>query len=228
MAEIKELHLGAPVRAHGTLSRIIYGGRVSLLVSLFSIVIALIVGGILGCIAGFFGGVTDSIIMRLLDILMAVPHLMLAVAVAAVLGGGTVSTAVAIAVGGIPPSARILRSTIMTIRNQEYVEAAKITGSTNLRIILKQILPNTLSPIIVDASLRLGGNIMAISGLSFIGLGVQSPTAEWGSMLNVGRAYIRDFWPMVTFPGIAIMITLFAFNVFGDGLRDALDPRLKR
>jgi len=220
--------LGTDDFGRDILSRIIYGGRVSLLISLLALVISLVIGGILGCIAGFFGGKVDTIIMRCTDILMAIPQLLLAVAVAAAMGGGILSTAIAIAVSGIAPAVRILRSTFMPIREQEFVEAARATGSGSLRIICVHVLPNSLAPIIVDASLRIGGSILAISMLSFIGLGVQSPTAEWGSMLNAGLGYIRDFWPLVTFPGIAIMLTLFGFNVFGDGLRDALDPRLKQ
>ena len=121
----------------------------------------------------------------------------------------------------------MLRATVLTIREQEYVEAARARGSSNLRIIVRQILPNTLSPIIVDSTLRIGTNIMMISGLSFIGLGVQPPTPEWGSILNTGREFITTFWPMITFPGLLIMLTMFGFNVMGDGLRDALDPKLK-
>ena len=138
------------------------------------------------------------------------------------------NTAIAIAVGFIPSYARLMRGQVMSLRGQEFVEAARVTGAGGMRIMLLHILPNTLSTIIVDSTLRLGASIMLISSLSFIGLGVQPPTPEWGSMLSAGRSYIRDFWPMVTFPGLAIMVTLFGFNLFGDGLRDALDPRLKR
>ena len=220
--------LGTDDMGRDILSRIIYGGRVSLLLSLTSLVMSLAVGGILGCVAGFFGGKTDAVIMRFVDILMSIPALLLAVAVATVMGGGMLSTSVAMAVSGMAPSVRILRSTILKIRENEFVEAARATGSNSMRIILVHILPNSLAPIIVDASLRIGGSIMVISMLSFIGLGVSPPMAEWGSMLNQGLAYIRDFYPLVTFPGLAIMLTLFGFNVFGDGLRDALDPRLKQ
>ena len=219
--------LGTDNMGRDILSRVIYGGRVSLLVSLLAIVLSLIVGGAMGAVAGFFGGKVDSVIMRITDILQAIPGLMLAVAISALLGAGTITTAIAIAASSIAPSVRILRSTILSIREQEYVEAARATGSGSLRIILTQVLPNTLSPVIVDTSLRVGTNIMQISSLSFIGLGVQSPTAEWGSMLSDGLQYIRDFYPLILFPGLAIMLTMFGFNVFGDGLRDALDPRLK-
>ena len=220
--------LGTDNMGRDIFTRIIYGGRVSLLCSVLAIILSLVVGGIFGCVAGFFGGRTDAIIMRLMDILMAIPGLLLSVAVSAVLGAGVFTTAVAIAVSGIAPSARLLRGQILTVREREFITAAKSTGSSDWRTIMKHILPNILSPIIVDVSLRVGGNIMMISSLSFIGLGVQAPTPEWGSMLNAGLSFIRDFWPLVTFPGIAIGLTLFGFNLFGDGLRDALDPRLKQ
>ncbi|MGI5970282.1 MAG: ABC transporter permease [Oscillospiraceae bacterium] len=210
------------------LSRVMYGGRISLLVSLLGLVISLVIGGILGATAGYFGGLYESTIMRLMDIIMAIPGMLMAVSISALLGTGMLNTAIAVSVGGIAPSARMLRAVVLTIREQEYIEAARARGSRNVRIIFRQILPNTLSPIIVDATLRIGGNIMMISGLSFIGLGVQPPTPEWGSILNSGRDYISSFWPIITFPGIAIMLTMFGFNVMGDGLRDALDPKLKR
>ena len=209
------------------LSRVIYGGRISLLVSLLGLLISVGIGSVLGATAGYFGGPYETIVMRLMDIIMAIPGTLMPVAVSALLGNGVVNTAIAVSVGGIAPSARMLRATVLTIRDQEYVEAARARGSGNFRIIIRQILPNTLSPLIVDSTLRIGTNIMMISGLSFIGLGVQPPTPEWGSILNIGREYITTFWPMITFPGIAIMLTMFGFNVMGDGLRDALDPKLK-
>ena len=209
------------------LSRVIYGGRISLLVSLLGLLISVGIGSVLGATAGYFGGPYETIVMRLMDIIMAIPGTLMAVAVSALLGNGVVNTAIAVSVGGIAPSARMLRATVLTIRDQEYVEAARARGSGNFRIIIRQILPNTLSPLIVESTLRIGTNIMMISGLSFIGLGVQPPTPEWGSILNTGREFITTFWPMITFPGIAIMLTMFGFNVMGDGLRDALDPKLK-
>ncbi len=209
------------------LSRILYGGRISLLVSLLGLLISVGIGSIFGATAGYFGGIYETIVMRVMDIIMAIPGTLMAVSVSALLGTGTWQTAVAVSVGGIAPSARMLRATVLTIREQEYVEAARARGSGSLRIIVRQILPNTLSPIIVDSTLRIGTNIMMISGLSFIGLGVQPPTPEWGSILNIGREFITTFWPMITFPGVMIMLTMFGFNVMGDGLRDALDPKLK-
>lgn len=210
------------------LSRIIYGGRTSLLVCIMSLAFSLVAGGILGLVSGYYSGVTDSVIMRIIDVIQAIPAFLLAICVSAALGTGIVNTAIALAVGFIPSYARLIRAQVMSIHDQEYVEAARLSGASSWRVMMRHILPNILSPIIVDTTLRVGAAIMMISSLSFIGLGVQPPTAEWGSMLAVGREYIRDYWPMVVWPGVAIMLTLFGFNLFGDGLRDALDPRLKR
>ncbi|MGM9612797.1 MAG: ABC transporter permease, partial [Butyricicoccus sp.] len=210
------------------LSRILYGGRISLLVALLSLLISTVVGVFLGATAGYFGGKYEVAVMRIMDIIMAIPGLLLAVAVSAGLGTGVFNTALAISIAGIPPSVRMLRATVLQIRDEEYVEAARATGATNMRIIFRHVLPNTIAPLIVDSTLRIGINILQISSLSFVGLGIQPPTPEWGSILSVGRAYIQDFWPLITFPGVAIMLTLLGFNLLGDGLRDALDPRLKR
>lgn len=220
--------LGTDNYGRDLLSRIIYGGRISLLVALLAVGISLVLGCFLGATAGYFGGWYEVIIMRLMDMLMAIPGILMAVSISAALGGGVFNTALAISVSGIPSYARLMRATVMSIRNQEYVEAARALGSKHMRIIFRQILPNTLAPLIVDTTLRIGMNILQISSLSFIGLGVQPPTPEWGSIMANGRNYIRDFYPLVTFPGIAIMLTLFGFNLFGDGLRDALDPKLKQ
>lgn len=209
-------------------SRIIYGGRISLLVAILAIVFGLVVGGALGISAGYFGGVYDGAIMRIMDIIMAIPGFLLAVCISAALGSGTVNTALAIGIGCVPGYARLLRSLVLGIRDQEYVEAARVTGASNARIMFRQIVPNILSPVIVESTLRIGGCILMISSLSFIGLGVQPPDPEWGSMVSEGREFIRSFWPMSTFPGLAIMLTLFGFNLFGDGLRDALDPKLRQ
>lgn len=220
--------MGTDEYGRDILSRVIYGGRVSLLVAIMAIAMSLVAGGLLGVVAGYFSGRSDSIIMRIVDILQAVPPFLLAICISAALGTGVEKTAIALAIGYIPSYARIMRAQVLSIRGQEYVEAARLSGASHLRIMLRHIAPNTLSPIIVDSTLKLGDCILSISGLSFIGLGVRPPTPEWGSMLSVGRQYIMDFWPMVVFPGLAIIMTLFGFNLFGDGLRDALDPRLKR
>lgn len=219
--------LGTDNYGRDILSRIIYGGRISLLVSLMAVVSSVVAGGLIGAVSGYFGGKVDAVIMRLMDMLMAIPGTLLAICVSSMLGSGVWQTAIAVAVGGIAPSCRMLRATALSIRGEEYIEAARASGSRNLRIILTHVIPNCLAPIIVDSTLRLGGNIMMISGLSFIGLGVQPPTPEWGSMLNSGREFIRQFYPLITFPSLAIMLTMFGFNMFGDGLRDAMDPKLK-
>lgn len=208
-------------------SRIIWGGRISLLVSLVSVLIAMVIGCFLGATAAYFGGIYDSVVMRCLDVLMAIPQFLLAVCINSALGSGLFNTAIAIAVGGIPTYARLMRATTLTIKEQEYIEAARAIGNHNMRIIVRHIIPNTFASIIVDSTLRIGYSILSIAGLSFIGLGIQPPTPEWGSMLNAGKEFIRDYPPMIVFPGLAIMVTLFAFNLLGDGLRDAMDPRLK-
>ncbi len=232
---IERLQMPSPAHLFGTdnfgrdlLSRIIYGARVSLLISLMSLVISLIIGIGLGATAGYFGGWYESLIMRICDIMMCIPGMLLAVCISSLLGVGVLNTAIAIAVSGVAPAIRMIRATVLQIRTQEFVEAAKATGSGHGKIIFHEILPNILSPLIVDSTMRIGGNILQISGLSFIGLGVQPPTSEWGSIMSAGQEFITTYWPMITFPGIAIMLTVFAFNVMGDGLRDALDPRSKR
>lgn len=209
-------------------SRIIYGARYSLVVSLIAVAFAMVGGAILGATSGYFGGVFDTIVQRIIDILMAIPSFLLAVVISASLGTGILSSALAIAVGMMSVFERIMRSSVLQIRDQEFIEAARVTGASTSRIIFHEIIPNTLSPIIVNATLCMGSAIIAISGLSFIGLGIAPPTPEWGTLLSAGREYIRDFWPMVTFPGVAIVITIIAFNLLGDGLRDAMDPRLKQ
>lgn len=218
---------GTDAYGRDILTRVIYGGRISLLVAIIAIAIGLVIGGVLGLIAGFLGGWYDGVVMRLMDIMMTIPGFLLSVCVSSALGPGVVQTAIAVSIGNIPGYARLMRALVMTIRDQEYIEAARVCGERNFGIMLKEVLPNTLSPIIVETTLKIGACILMISGLSFIGLGVQPPQCEWGSMLSEGRRYILQHGHLVLFPGLAIMATLFGFNLFGDGLRDALDPRLK-
>lgn len=220
--------LGTDNFGRDLLSRIIHGGRISLLVALLSVLIALVVGSFFGATAGYFGGKYETVVMRVMDILMAIPQFLLAVSVSAAMGGGVVNTAIAIGVGAIPGYTRIMRAQVLTVKDQEFIEAARCSGCGKMRIIFNHVIPNSLSPIIVSSTLRIGASILQISSLSFIGLGVRPPTPEWGSIMAAGREFLRNFWPIVTFPGIAIMITLIAFNLLGDGLRDAMDPRMKQ
>ena len=209
------------------LTRVLRGGRVSLLVALFSTLLAASVGTILGSTSAYFGGVYSTIVMRLMDILMSIPALLFAVLISAVLGSGIQNTIIAVAVPGVSQFCRIAYAQVLKESNNEYVAAATMCGAKPLRKIFRHLLPNALAPLIVQISLRLGNSIMMISALSFIGLGVQPPTPEWGSIISGARQYIRTFWPLITFPGIMIALTVISFNIFGDGLRDALDPRQK-
>jgi peptide/nickel transport system permease protein len=208
-------------------SRVLVGGRVSLLVAFTSIIIAAVTGSFFGAIAGYFGGKCELIIMKCTDILMAIPAFLMAVTVSAALGTGIFKTALAVGISSIPQFVRLMRAETLRVKDNEYIEAARASGATNLWIIAKHVLPNALSSTIVNVTLGLSLAILHISGLSFVGLGIQPPTPEWGSMLAGSRSYIRDFWPMVVYPGAAIVVTLILFNLVGDGLRDAMDPKLK-
>lgn len=210
-------------------SRIIFGARVSLQIGLVSIGIATFVGGIIGAISGYYSGKFDNIMMRLMDILLAIPGTLLAISIVAALGSSMINLMIAIAIGAIPVEARVIRASVMQVREQEFVEAAKAVGTSDLRIIFKHILPNALAQIIVQSTLGVASAILIAAGLSFIGLGIQPPFPEWGAMLSEGRAYmLSGYWHMTVFPGLAIMLTIYALNLLGDGLRDALDPKLKR
>ena len=208
-------------------TRVVYGGRISLLVAVMSCAMSLIVGAFFGMSAGYFGGRYENVVMRITDVLMSIPQFLLAILVSVALGTGLVNTAIAIAISTTPAYIRLTRATAMTIREEEYIEAANAYGTRSLRMLVKQILPNIVSPLLVETAMRVAGGIMAISGLSFIGLGVQPPTAEWGSMMSASITYFMDYPGLVIFPGCAIILTVFGFNLFGDGLRDALDPKLK-
>jgi peptide/nickel transport system permease protein len=208
-------------------SRIVYGSRTSLLIALLSVTFSSFIGVIIGCIAGFYGGRVDNLLMRFIDILLAIPSILLAISISSALDPGIINLMVAVGVGAMPGYARIVRASVMSERDQEYVEAARSIGAKDFRIILKHILPNVMAPIIVQATMSISVAILTAASLSFLGLGIAPPTPEWGSMLSSGRSYIRDSWYVVTFPGVAIMAAVFGFNLFGDGLRDALDPRLK-
>ncbi|BCS98048.1 peptide ABC transporter permease [Desulfoluna limicola] len=209
------------------LSRIIHGSRISLQVGFVAVGFSVVAGGFIGAVAGYYGGRTDNILMRLMDILLSIPQLLLAISVAASLGPGLLNLMLAVGIAAIPQYARLVRASVLSIRDQEYVEAAVSVGSSDLRIIFRHILPNCMAPIIVQATLGVAFAILIAAGLSFIGLGLEPPTPEWGAMLSGGREFIRDYPYMTIFPGLAIMITILGLNFLGDGLRDALDPKLR-
>lgn len=210
-----------------TFTRVVFGARLSLRVGFLSILIAIVIGCFLGLIAGYYGGMLDNIIMRLMDVLMALPGFLLALAIVAALGPGLENVIIAIGISYIPSFARLMRSSVLTIRELDYVSAAEAIGSSDARIIFRHILPNSLNPIIVMATLSLAGAILSAAGLSFLGMGAQPPTPEWGSMISSARPYLRVSHWSVTIPGLAIFITVLCLNLVGDGLRDALDPRMK-
>ncbi len=209
-------------------SRVVYGSRVSLRVGFISVSISMIIGVAIGAVTGYYGGRVDNIFMRIIDVIQALPDILLAIAIMAALGPGLTNLMIAVGIAAIPGYARLVRSSVLSLRDQEFVEAAKANGSSDFRILTKHILPNCMAPIIVQATLGVAYAIINAAGLSFIGLGLEPPTPEWGAMLSGGRAYIRDFPHMTIFPGLAIVLTILALNLLGDGLRDALDPKMKR
>lgn len=209
-------------------SRVVYGTRISLMVGVISVSIALFVGGSLGAIAGYIGGYFDTIIMRFIDILISIPSILLAISISVTLGGGLRNVMIAVGIGSIPSYARVMRASVLSIKDLQYIEAARALGTKKYRILIKHIIPNTLAPIIVQSTLGVAGAILAAAALGFIGLGIEPPNPEWGAMLNAGRQFIRDYPHMSIYPGVAIMITILSLNLLGDGLRDALDPKMDR
>ena len=209
------------------LSRIIYGASISMSVGLIAICISLIGGVALGAIAGYYGGTADNIIMRCMDVLLSIPTILLNISIVAALGSGLQNVMIAIGVSSIPGYCRIVRASILSLRDQDFVEASRAAGASDFFLITRHILPNCMAPLIVQATLRIGAAILSCASMSFLGLGIVPPTAEWGSMLSTGRDFLRDAPHVCIFPGLAIMAAVFSMNLVGDGLRDALDPKLK-
>lgn len=209
------------------LIRIVFGSRISLSIGFIAVLFGLIVGGVLGAVAGFFGGKIDNIIMRLCDVFLAVPMMLMAIVIVAALGASIVNLVIALSISSVPTFARIVRSAVLTVRDMDYVEAARAIGVKTPRILARYILPNCMGPIIVQTTLRVAATISNTAALSFLGLGVKAPQPEWGALLSSGREFIRDSGYLACIPGICIMLTILALNLLGDGLRDELDPRLK-
>ena len=208
-------------------ARVCYGARYSLAVGVVAVMFALVFGVTFGAAAGYIGGAFENIMMRLCDILSSIPSVLMAIAVVSALGKSTLNLMIAVGVASTAPFIRVARAAVLTVRNEEYIEAARAIAVPEWKIVVTHILPNSLSPIIVQATLRVGSAIISAAQLSFLGLGVPAPAPEWGSMLSAGRIFIRDHSYMTLFPGLAIMVTVLSLNLIGDGLRDALDPRLK-
>lgn len=220
--------MGIDGNVRDTFSRVIYGARVSLMVGVTAVTFAITTGTFLGSIAGYVGGRVDNLIMRFMDVLLAFPSLLLAIAIIMVLGRGLQNALLAIAIVSIPVYARVVRAGVLSLKESEYVEASHALGATHFSILFKRILPNALPPLIVTGTLGVASAILDAAALSFIGLGAQPPTPEWGTMLGSERNQVFTSPHLVFFPGIAIMITVLGFNLLGDGLRDALDPRLSQ
>ena len=209
-------------------SRLMYGTRYSLSIGVVSVFIALVIGVTLGAIAGYYGGIVENLIMRAADIFHSIPTILMGIVIVAALGPNVFNLMLAVGLTSVPSFVRITRAAILTVRNQEFVESARAIGISEPKIIFQHILPNCLSPIIVQTTLRIANSIVSAASLSFLGLGVPAPAPEWGSMLSAGREFIRSSSYMTLFPGLAIMLVVLGFNMVGDGLRDALDPKLKK
>lgn len=219
--------LGTDELGRDVLTRIIYGTRISLTVGVFSVLLSLTIGGTMGVLAGYFQGGLDIFIMRICDILLSVPSILLAIAIVASLGSSLGNMILAIGISGIPHFARIVRASVMAEKEKEYIEASRALGAGHFRIIFRNILPNTLSPVIVQSSMGIASAILSAVGLGFIGLGLEASIAEWGTMLSAGRGYIRTHYYLTFFPGLMIILTVLAFNLLGDGIRDTLDPKMR-
>ncbi len=219
--------LGTDDLGRDVLSRIIYGTRVSLTVGASAVAMSLVIGAVLGILAGYYQGWLDTLIMRACDVLLSIPSILLAIAIVASFGSSMRNMIVAIGISGIPVFARIIRASVMAEKEKEYIEASKALGATDLRIILRNIIPNTMSPVIVQSSMGIASAILSAVGLGFIGLGLEASIAEWGTMLSAGRSYIRTHYYLTLYPGLMIVLTVLAFNLLGDGIRDAIDPKMR-
>lgn len=220
--------LGTDAVGRDMLSRLIYGAQYSLFIGIVVVSIALVGGIVIGMVAGFYGGWVDTVIMRVMDVILAFPSLLLALVLVAILGPGLLNAMIAIAIVYQPHFARLTRAAVMGEKEREYVTAARVAGAGNMRLMFKTILPNCLAPLIVQATLSFSSAVLDAAALGFLGMGAQPPASEWGTMLAEAREFILRAWWVVTFPGLAILISVLAINLMGDGLRDALDPKLKK
>lgn len=219
--------LGTDDLGRDVLSRLIYGTRVSLTVGVSAVAVALVIGGILGVLSGYYKGWVDTLIMRLCDVLLSIPSILLAIAIVASLGASIQNMILAIGLANIPVFARIIRAGVISVKEKQFIEAGEALGANDALIIFKHIIPNIMSPIIVQSSMGIATAILSAVGLGFIGLGLEASVAEWGTMLNFGRSYIRTHPYLTLYPGLVIMVTILSFNLLGDGLRDAIDPKMR-